>query len=652
MPESFQSAQGTIGRFRTQAPDDNDFSGDNDGQYPVTRLRRQYLDYLGAKVLEWEEQKLARHYMHGSQYTAAEIRTLRARRQPIITVNEIGPKINQIVGLVERLRQEPKAYPTKPKSQNGADIATAALRNVLDGAEWDSYIASFCAEQCATEGIAGIEIKQVEGDHDDPDIEVAYIFGDDFFYDPRCYKADFTDAKFMGIAKWLDLESAIDMFPEQEDQLRTLMVETGFDMTTHSDREYKWVYVNEQRIRLIEHWYEYKGEWYFCFYCSNIELERGKSWLKDKRGKSINKFVMFSAAVDHEGDRYGFVRLFKSVQDEVNQRRSKALHISNVTRLIAQKGAVDDVETARREMSRPDGFLEFNQGFEPPKRDDKQEDLAAHLSLMQDARNKIVSFANINPALMMQSGGADEHSGVAINLLQKAGLAELGSFLRNYRNWKIRTYRSVWSAITTTWQSERWIRVGDDDNGMAQFLQLNGTGVDQYGLPVVVNYLGALDVDIRLDEGPDSVNLMQDAFDLLKQLPPGTLPPPVLIEFMNLPGSMKKRILQMLQQPPDPVAEKGKQLTLQRLEAEVGEKRAGTMHRVAQAQKTMAEAEAVPAKTAHDMRMDRHGANVSAFQTGHDAHSDTFKNFTDFLKLFQKTNALDPGDVAKEGSQQ
>ena len=79
MAENFQSAQGTIGKFRTNAPDDMDWSGESDGDYPVTRLRRQYLDYLGVKVLEWEEQKLSRHYMHGSQYTSAEIRTLRAR---------------------------------------------------------------------------------------------------------------------------------------------------------------------------------------------------------------------------------------------------------------------------------------------------------------------------------------------------------------------------------------------------------------------------------------------------------------------------------------------------------------------------------------------------------------------------------------------
>src|SRR5258708_35783580 len=97
---------------------------------------------------------------------------------------------------------------------------------------------------------------------------------------------------------------------------------------------------------------------------------------------------MFSAAVDQDGDRYGFVRNFKGPQDEINQRRSKALHISNVTRLTLQKGSVDDVETTRREAARPDGVIEYNPGFEPPTRRDKTQDLQPQPSLLRAPRNK------------------------------------------------------------------------------------------------------------------------------------------------------------------------------------------------------------------------------------------------------------------------
>jgi len=54
-------------------------SGDDEGHFPVSRLRQQYTDYLAAKVLEYEEQKQSRHYYHGAQWTPEEIETLRRR---------------------------------------------------------------------------------------------------------------------------------------------------------------------------------------------------------------------------------------------------------------------------------------------------------------------------------------------------------------------------------------------------------------------------------------------------------------------------------------------------------------------------------------------------------------------------------------------
>jgi hypothetical protein len=581
----FKSQTGTVGNWGTEAPDEYDFSGDEDGYFPVTRLRQQYTDYLATKVLEYEEQKVSRHYYHGAHWTAEEIRILRQRKQPIITFNRINRKVDGITALVQRLRQDPKAFPRSPKNAGGAELATQCIRAALDGMDF-KYLDFECTKQAAIDGIGGIELKLIEGDHGDPDIGGDFIFGDDFFYDPRSYKPDFSDARYMGIAKWLDVEAAIELFPDKEEELRTLMVDTGFDLTTHSDREFKWVYVNEQRLRLIEHWYKHKGKWYWAFYCSFILLDQGVSPFLDERNRPMNRYVMFSAAVDHDGDRYGFVRNLKGPQDEVNQRRSKALFISNVTRTFAQKGSVDDVETARRESSRPDGWVEYNKGFEKPMPDDRQADLAAQLQLMQTATSEIDGFANIRPDAI----GADDstfHSGVAINYLQKAGIAELGSFILAYRAWKLRVYRTVWNIVKRTWNQERFIRVGTDDT--QKLIQINGFGKDQFGRPGFINAIGDIEVEIVLDEGPDNANLMQDAYEVLAQQPPGTIPPQVLIQMMPIADSIKKQLVQMMSQQ-DPMAQQAKQLTNQRLGAEVDEKKAGTIHRYAQAAKAASEA--------------------------------------------------------------
>jgi hypothetical protein len=547
---NFVSRDGTVGYWSTEAPDDFDFSGDDEGFWPVSRLRQQYIDYLAACVQEYEEAKQSRHYYHGAQYTPEEIEILRKRRQPIVTDNQINRKIDSVAGLITRLRQDPKAFPRNPKNADGAEIATQAVRAVLDANLW-KYLDGACATQAGIEGIAGVELKLIDGDHDDPDVGIEMVFGEDFFHDPRDRKPQ-VQGRFHGVAKWLDVEEAVELFPDKEEELRTLMVETGFDLTTHADQEYKWIYVNEKRLRLVEHWYCHGGKWYWAFYCSMIMLAQGVSPFLDERGKPMSRFIMFRANVDHDGDAYGLVRTLKGMQDEVNQRRSKALFLSNVTKLTAQKGAVDSVETARRENARPDGYIEYNMGFEAPAADpNKASDLANQLALMQDARQSIQSYININPALMAQE---DNHSGVAINYLQKAGTAELGNFLRNYCAWKLRVYRAIWNIVSRTWQAERWIRV-TDNQGLAQFIQLNGLGRDEWGQPVIINAIGSLDVEISMDEGPDVANMMQDTYEIIKDDP--TIPWQIKLEFMPLPSSMKKAIENKLQQAaqsqqPDP----------------------------------------------------------------------------------------------------
>jgi len=88
---------------------------DEQEYHELHELRRQYYNYLGASAAEVREAREARQYYHGSQWTAAEVATLKKRKQPVVTSNRIVRKIDAIVGLVEKLRQDPKAYPRTPQ---------------------------------------------------------------------------------------------------------------------------------------------------------------------------------------------------------------------------------------------------------------------------------------------------------------------------------------------------------------------------------------------------------------------------------------------------------------------------------------------------------------------------------------------------------
>jgi len=145
--------------------------------------------------------------------------------------------------------------------------------------------------------------------------------------------------------------------------------------------------------------------------------------------------------------------------------------------------------------------------------------------------------------------GIEGSSGRAISLLQQAGIAELGPYMVAVRTWRLRVYRALWTIVQRYWTAERWVRVTDDD-GLAQFIQINGLATDQYGQPALANAIGTLDVDIILDEGPDNINLAADAYDTLLALVRGgtQIPPDVLIELAPLQNSIKQKLLQRLEQ--------------------------------------------------------------------------------------------------------
>jgi len=549
----------------------------------VTELRKQYTDFLSSKHAEIEEQRLHRHYYHGDQLTKDQLAELQRRGQPATIRDKASRKINGVVGLLERLKQDPKAYPRTPKHEEGAEIITAAVRYVLDANNW-SALSAGAARDGAINGIFGVEMDLIEGDMGDPDISLNQVDNDTFFYDPRSFRYDFSDARYMGVAKWVDADVAKEMFPDQEDEIDSLVTYgTGAESWQQRDRELKWTDSSERRIFLIEHWYIRKGEWHACWYCGDKKLKSIKSPFYEKLptseqpGKTACRYIMGSVNVDHDGDRYGYLRLLKTLIDELNALVSKRAHLINTRRIIMEEGSVMDVDTARKEAVRADGVLVVAPGRRFEFDDARtMADIRSINEAIAEVKTEIENFGP-NPALIGQ--GIENKSGRAIALLQQAGIAELGPGIIGNRDWKLRTFRSVSTNQRKHWGAERWLRVTDDE-GAPKFMGMNVMQVDEMGQPVLVSIMpdgrvipggiDALDVDIILDEGPDTLNVMQDTFETLQALAQNgaQVPPDVLIMASNLPASEKKKILERMEQANKPSEFDQKVMEIKTVEAE------------------------------------------------------------------------------------
>lgn len=552
------------------------------------KLKRQYLTYLGIKSEEIKEQQDARRYYHGAQWTAKQIQAFNKRRQPVVTFNRIGRKINAVVGLLAKQRQDPRGFPRTAKDEQGAELATAVLRYVCDAGEWPSKD-PICGLNGAIDGIGGLEIILEQGDQGDNDVGFEIVDPSGFFYDPRSMRADFSDARFMGLGKWADVDTVIEMFPDKADDIRAA-VESGSDLTSNPDSDTKWFDTQDgtNKLRLVDHWYIEQGVWNYCLYTGSVELMRGPSFLTDEKKKPMCKFIMFSANVDQDGDRYGFVRNMRSAQDEINQRRSKGLHQLSSRRLIIQDGTGIDVEKVRSEAVRPDGVITYPAGAEPPVFDDnaRGQELTGQLAFLEDAKQEIENYG-FNPALM--GTGVQDMSGRAIQLQQQAGIAELGPYMLAYKGWKLRVYRAIWNAVRQYWTAERWVRVTDDE-GAAQFFAVNQLVVDpRTGMPVVQNQISALDVDIIIDEGPDTINMQADAYDTLTVMARNgqEVPQELLIELSPLTGSVKKKAKDIIAKS----QQQAQQAQMPAMQLEMQGKQAENQKTVAETAKIVAETE-------------------------------------------------------------
>ncbi|MGJ5075486.1 hypothetical protein [Bradyrhizobium oligotrophicum] len=527
----------------------------------IAKLRQQFEQYAGAKWREIEEQRLSWRYYYAVQYDEAQLKKLADRGQPTIVFDRIGRKIDGLVGVIRKLRTDPKAFPRTQNQEAGAEVATQVIRTICDASKFED-IESEGVLNAAVHGIAVAAQTLEVGDRGDPDTVWEAVDPRTFFYDPRSVKPDFSDARFKGTYKWASEDEILEIAPEAEGKLGNddVGVYTSFD----TDREILWR-DEKGRYRLVDHWWIERGMWKWCLHVGSTVLASGETPFFNDRRKPLCKYRAFAAMIDHQGDHVGFIRRLRGPQDAMNQHRSKALHIMNTRQLKIRKGVAEEmnggIERIRKEAARPDGVLEYPGAPEDIEIIQPQQEFLQQTQYYEDAKQEIETFGP-NPALLGDLG--QSASGRAYAMAQQAGLAELGPFLKNFRMWKLGIYEQSWWAAQKYWTSERFLRV-TDDQGLAQFMQINALQMHpQLMQPVLVNALGSIDVDIVISEGPATETVMGDVYDTLMALAQNKVPvpPAVIIETSSLPGEVKKKLTGMMSQP-DPAAEMAKKLELQ-----------------------------------------------------------------------------------------
>ncbi|EJO31253.1 portal protein [Achromobacter marplatensis] len=510
-----------------------------------------------------------RDYYDGKQLTTEEIAALKKRGQPPVVVNYIKRKIEILRGLERRSRTDPKAFPRNPQDEQGANAATDALRFVADENDFD-VVRSSVYENMMIEGYGGADIVVEEAPNGDVIVSVQYVPWDRLVYDPHSRKSDFSDARYRGIVIWMDKADAMATYPDREDAIEASLATVAMS-ETYDDRpkDGMWSDNRRTRVRIVQmHYQDADGTWMVAtFTRGGFLVDPQVSPYVDKYGQPTPSLIMRSCYIDRENNRYGAVSDWIDTQDEINKRRSKALHLLNQRQTYGTKEAVQDVAKAKRELARPDGHVELNGGatFGQNFGILPTGDMAAgQMQLLQQVTAEMQASG---PNASLAGKDQRQLSGRAIQSQQQAGSIEVEPTVDELRQWTRDVYEAVWLRIKQFWTDEKWVRVTDDERNI-KWVGLNKTvtvkdrlaqlppqmqeqalmlAAQQFGLPpqdpalleqpvAVENDVSGLDVDIVIEEGPDLATLQGEQFEQLAQLAQSgvPIPPKAIIQASSL----------------------------------------------------------------------------------------------------------------------
>lgn len=536
-------------------PSVSDTDDNEDPGVTLDELKACVDNFLEATIDARSLSERCRDYKDGKQWTEAQIKELKRRKQAAIVNNRIKTKHQGLLGLAAMRKADPKAYPRNVDADDGAaDACTDGLRYAADKTNLNATML-MSADNFFCEGYCGVHIttEQSPATASAPqgniDVLVDHIPWDRIFFDPYSRRSDFSDSRDKGYMMWMDEETIEEMFPDApEDTFEGATINTD---TTFEDRP-AWFRKdgNYKRYLVAVHYYKYKGQWWVAVYTGSAYLMKPTvSPFLDEYGQPECPIELEHAYIDRENNRYGELAAFLDLQDEINHRRSKALFLLSQRQTFGNRGAVKDVKAAKRELAKPDGHLEVGNGeFGKDFGILPTGDMAqGQFELLQEAKSEIDS-QSYNAQLSGQRQQGDL-SGVAIGKLQQSGVIELNMLFDNFTSFRLRIYRQMWNRIRQYWTDEKWVRVTDDQKSLrwvgfnvqmtmkdslqeimddeskpqamrlgasAQMIQLeqaNPQALDQ--IITVKNRPAELDMDIILDESMDVINASQEQLDAI-----------------------------------------------------------------------------------------------------------------------------------------
>ena len=521
------------------------------------------------------EMALDEDFYDGLQWSDEDRMVLEERGQLAQVFNKIGPCINWIVGTERRTRVDFKVLPRAEDDVKGAETKTKLLKYLSD-VNKSGFHRSRAFADAVTAGIGWLE-DGIRNDPTQERLYSRYESWRNIWYDHLGVELDLSDARYIFRSRWGDLDVAQAIFPDRAAKLAAAAEAHNTLYPLNEDELYSYrrmqtadgrtVYgtssvlddafaVNNRRsrVRLVECWYRVphkghvmrgealgplNGEWY-------NEADPIHAWAMQQglattyeAVKMRVRVMIFAEGVvlldawspyrhnrfpftpvwgyrrKRDNTPYGVVRNLRDPQEDLNKRRSKALHLLSTRQVIAEKGAVDDWNHLADEVVRPDGIVIKNTGKELEIRTDVH--LAEeHVMLMDQDARYIQDVSGVTDENLGRKTNAT--SGVAIEARQNQGSTVVAELFDNLRH-AIQLQGEVELSLIEQFYDEPKIIRLTGERGELEWLRVNQQGEDGQ-----LNDITASQADFIVDTADFAQSTRQAMWttlmDMMTKLPP------------------------------------------------------------------------------------------------------------------------------------
>ena len=569
----------------------NDLDSD-DKQELHRRLLSYYRQELDRQSENRFQMAIDEDYYDNIQWSEDEARQLKERGQAPIVYNVTAQTINWVIGSEKRGRTDFKILPREKEDTKPAEIKTKLLKYLSDVNRLP-FSRSRAFEDAIKVGIGWLEDGAQDEDDGEP-VYSRYESWRNILHDSASTELDFSDGRYIFRSKWVDVDVAKALFPGREAQIDDAVVDASlygsfdmvdgdvpmdymeFDRSNYSVAR-TLVSHKRRRVRLIECEYRvpekvqrlkggiYKGEIYDENDPRHVEaLLSGASALANKVMMRVRlahmtvKDLLWEGPSPYRHNRfrftpiwcyrrgrdnlpYGMIRSIRDIQDDINKRASKALHILSSNKVIMDEGALPEGTTLdefAEEIARPDAIIIKRSGKELVI--NAERDLAApHLDLMSRGIQMIQQVGGVTDELLGRTTNAV--SGVAVQKRQEQGSLATNKPFDNLRLAVQMQGELQLSLLEQFVTGEKTFRI-TNERGTPEFIRIND------GLPE--NEITRSKADFIISEADWRSTMRQAAaeqlMEMISRMPPqvGLMLLDLAVESMDLPNreEIAKRI--------------------------------------------------------------------------------------------------------------